>query len=435
MHRRNFLVRSGLLMGSAALSACGGKQLATLATAAPTYPDWESVMAEFELARDPVYMAAFLFASHPRPVREAIEFHRSELDKSPVGHLYHRWAEFEGKLVKTAAAYLDVDPKDIAITDSTTEGLAMLYGGMQVRPDQEMLCTDHDHYSTQMSFAHRALRTGAKTRQIPLYKDIHSVTAEEIVETTVKALRPSTRVFASTWVHSSTGLKLPIRAMADAIAEVNAKRDEDDRVIFCVDGVHGFGYENTTMPELGCDFFISGTHKWLFGPRGTGLVWGKPEAWPVSQPTIPTFNGTNYARWEGEDLPEPTPAHLLTPGGFKTYEYRWSVPQAFEFVESVGRQRIEDRTHELAGQMKAGLQEMKGVKLITPMERSMSGGIVCFDVDGLEAKQVVKMLGKRGVVATETPYAVKYPRVAPSILNTEADVKATLDAIASVRSA
>jgi selenocysteine lyase/cysteine desulfurase len=83
---------------------------------------------------------------------------------------------------------------------------------------------------------------------------------------------------AVTWVHSSTGLKLPIHEMALAIQSINRSRGEQDRVIFCVDGVHALGVEDFRVSELGCDFLIARTHRGMFGPRGTGLVWGHQRA-------------------------------------------------------------------------------------------------------------------------------------------------------------
>jgi selenocysteine lyase/cysteine desulfurase len=53
----------------------------------------------------------------------------------------------------------------------------------------------------------------------------------------------------------------------------------EDRVFLCVDGVHGFGVEAATPAALGCDSLVAGCHKWLFGPRGTGLIWGRSDAW------------------------------------------------------------------------------------------------------------------------------------------------------------
>src|SRR2546422_934516 len=171
-----------------------------------------------------------------------------------------------------AAQHQGVQPTDIALTDSTTMGLGLLYGGLKLRQGQEILTTRHDHYSTEISLRQRAERTGATVRSIPLYERIEAVTEDEIVQSILKALTPRTRVVAVTWVHSSTGLKLPIRKIADALAPVNARRDPADRALLCVDGVHGLGIEDVTLPELGCDFFVAGTHKWLFGPRGTGFV-------------------------------------------------------------------------------------------------------------------------------------------------------------------
>ena len=51
-------------------------------------------------------------------------------------------------------------------------------------------------------------------------------------------------------------------------------RDAADRILLCVDGVHGFGAVDVDLPDLGCDFLATGTHKWLFGPRGTGIAVG-----------------------------------------------------------------------------------------------------------------------------------------------------------------
>src|SRR5262249_8992192 len=149
-----------------------------------------------------------------------------------------------------------------------------------LRPSQEILSTIHDHYSTATALSLRARRTGASFRQIPLYQKLETVSQGEIVDTLIKALRPETRIVAVTWVHSSTGLKLPIRLIAEALGKVNEGRFPDDRALLCVDGVHGFGVEDVRIADLDCDFFVAGCHKWMFGPRGTGLVWGRSAAWP-----------------------------------------------------------------------------------------------------------------------------------------------------------
>jgi hypothetical protein len=42
--------------------------------------DWASVRRQFALARDLAHLSTFVFASHPAPVRAAIEAHRAGLD-------------------------------------------------------------------------------------------------------------------------------------------------------------------------------------------------------------------------------------------------------------------------------------------------------------------------------------------------------------------
>ena len=102
-------------------------------------------------------------------------------------------------------------------------------------------------------------------------------------------------------MHSSSGLRLPVAQIAETLSEINRNRDEKDRVLLIVDGVHGFGVEDPKITALGCDAFAAGTHKWLFGPRGTGFVWAKPEVWKRMRPVIPSFSSPDlFAAWEEE---------------------------------------------------------------------------------------------------------------------------------------
>ena len=275
-----------------------------------------------------------------------------------------------------------------------------------------------------------ATRTGTKFRQIALYRNPGTATEGEIVRSMIDAVTPRTRVIAVTWVHSSTGVKLPIREMADALVEINAGRDEEDRALLCVDGVHGLAIDNVTLPDLGCDFFVSGTHKWLYGPRGTGLVWGKPDAWPAANPIIPPFNYDSLSRWMGR-MPAgySPPGPEMTPGGFHSFEHRWAVNEAFLFHQRIGRDRVAARVHEQNRQLKAGLAGMPHVTLHTPMCDHLSAGIVCFEVEGMEPREVVERVARRNIIASTSPYATTYARMAPCIINTPQEVDTALAAV------
>ncbi|MBK9306851.1 MAG: aminotransferase class V-fold PLP-dependent enzyme [Nitrospira sp.] len=432
--RRGFLVRTGLALSTAVLTEACSRTLAHQHTLPYRFTNWEDLRAQFVLSPHLIHLATFFLASHPTPVREAIERYRAGLDADPIGYWQEQEEKQEARVLLAAADYLGAHPTDIALTDSTTMGLGLLYGGLQLQPGQEILTTTHDHYSTETALRLRAERTGATVRQISLYRALKTVTRDEIVESLRKGISTATRIVAVTWVHSSTGLKLPIHEMALAIQTINRSRDEQDRIIFCVDGLHGLGVEDFSVSELGCDFFVAGTHKWMFGPRGTGLVWGHPKAWPIAQATIPTFSGQAYELWmENKSSRNLPPSVHMTPGGFHSFEHRWALDEAFRFHQAIGKSTVTQRIYELNQQLKQGLASMRYVTLHTPMSQNLSAGIVCFDVNGLQPRQVVEKLRERGIVGSVTPYATKYVRFAPSLINSPKEIENTLEEIRKLR--
>ncbi|HET7857530.1 MAG TPA: aminotransferase class V-fold PLP-dependent enzyme [Gaiellaceae bacterium] len=418
LDRRAFLVRSGLALAAAGLLEHESDEAAAAPQAAPL--PWRAVRAQFRLTPVYVHLGGLLLASHPTPVRRAIETHRRALDRNPVHYLHERGPTLEARVLSSAGSYLGARPTDIALTDSTTMGLSLLYNGIDLRAGQEALTTEHDFFVTHEALRLKAERSGASVRRVRLYDRSENASTDAIVDALVRAVRPRTRVVAITWVHSSTGVKLPVRRIADRLASINANRDDRDRALLCVDGVHGLGVENVTMSGLGCDYFAAGCHKWLFGPRGTGIVWGHARAWPFAGATIPSFSGGG-------------PGAYMTPGGFHSFEHRWALGEAFRFHQSLGKERVERRIHMLNRRLKAGLASMSHVTLKTPRSDALSAGLVCFDVRGLSPSAVVAALRRRRIIGTVTPYTPSYARLAAGLLNTPRDVDRALSAIRTLR--
>lgn len=432
MDRRAFLVA-----GTAALTACSlpgtaGTTQVYGAAPAGVVPDWEWVRAQFDLAPDYVHMSSFYLASHPRSVRDEIERHRRTIDRNPLLAV-HGQSDMPATIAAAAAEYLEGRPGEVTLTGSTTMGLALIYHGLPLRAGQEVLTTTHDHYSHHESIRLAAGRTGATVRKIALYDEPAAAAEDEIVDRLRRALRPQTRVVGVTWVHSGTGVKLPLRAIAAALVEHNASRSDSDRVLLVVDGVHGFGVEDEAVAAIGLDFFAAGTHKWILGPRGTGVIWGREGRWADIQPTVPAFEKELFVAWM-EDKPPggPTRAAWVTPGGFKAFEHLWALPAAFAFHRRLGRARVAERIHQLNTQCKDGLAAMKHVRLHTPRNPSLSSGLVSFEVNSMTPDAAVARLLQRRVVASTSPYATSFVRLAPSLVNSPVDVDAALAAVRSL---
>lgn len=427
MLRREFLSVAGLALAGSTL----GMKDAMASTASEAIANlnvgtWDQLRNLFSLSRDYVHLSTFLLASHPKPVAVEIERHRKGFDENPSDYWHEHFETIDGKISTAAADYMGGRADQIALTDSTTMGLGLVYSGLKLNPGDEILQTVHDHYSTDMSLQYRADRTGAKVRRIALYDKPAIATSEEIVNRLLGGISKKTKVVAVTWVHSSTGVKLPIRAMADAIKKVNNKRSEKMQIVFCVDGVHGFGIENVDVSTLGCDFFIAGTHKWIFGPRGTGVVWGSDHGWKNCNPVIPSFS-QSYDVWLGASKQSLVPiGEHMSPGGFHSFEHRWALPAAFDLHLSLGKDNVQNRIHELNTQTKQGLAKMSHVTLHTPMSTDLSSGLVCFDVKGVSPHEVVKRMHAKGIIMSSTPYRESFARFAPSLINNEAEIDQAL---------
>lgn len=427
--RRRFLAAAAASAATAGLPPVLAADAAQTASSPQGPPDWEWVRAQFDARRDLAHFASFYIASHPRPVREAIEGLRRAIDENPFEVVEHGLFERPHEVRAAAAAYLGGTADEVALVRSTTEGLAHLYTGLALRPGQEVLTTTHDHYSHHESIRLAAEKAGATVRKVALHDDPAAARVDEMADRLRRALSAKTRVVGVTWVHSSTGLKLPIRRLAEVVRAANAGRSPGEETLLVVDGVHGLGVEDETVAQMGCDFFVAGTHKWIFGPRGTGVVWGRREAWAAVRPTVPSFEMPPYEAWLDGLVPGSTQAPWMSPGGFHAYEHLWALPAAFAFHARIGRSRVAARIHALNAQLKDGLAAMGHVKLLTPRDPALSAGLVVFEVAGRTAEQVVRALHERKVVASTSPYKPTFPRLAGSLLNTPQEVEQALGAV------
>ena len=427
LDRRQFLATASAALAAGALKkAPGGFDP----------QDWGAVRDQFDLQPGLAHLSMFYLTSHPRPVRIAIEDYRQQLDRNPyqtVEQLMFDKPEnhLPTKIAARLASYTGVDASEIALTQNTTTGLSTLYHGLPLAPTDEVLVTTHDHYVHHESVRLATERAGASWRKITLYDSTDSMSAEAIAERVRKEIRPSTRVFGTTWVLSSDGVRMPLKAIADALATVNAQRPPEQRVLFFVDGVHGIGIEDPHLAALGCDGFAAGTHKWLFGPRGTGFIWARKEVWARMRPLIPTMTGLDlFADWR-DGTPRGTPrAAWFSPGGFQAFEHLWAVPAALDFHQAIGPARITERVHALNLQLNQQLRALPNVTVRTPLDEAFHAGIVAFDVKGVDAGKAVAKLIEGGVLASTSPYRDVCVRLSCGIMNTTHEIE---KAVAAVR--
>jgi selenocysteine lyase/cysteine desulfurase len=446
LSRRDFVATVGLSLAGtmAARSAAANEGVAVPAVDGNS--DWDAVRAQFNLAPDWMHFSQFFIVSHPKPVRDAIERYRNMIDRQPFETVEHgmgfapipadqpQYDPYPLRVQQAAAAYIGGKPEEIALTDSTTQGLALIYQGLTLKPGDEVLCTTHDHYVHHEAIRLAVEKSGATTRRIPLYDQPADASADEMVNRLKRAIGPATRVVGITWVHSSSGVRIPVRALAEVVKEANAGRGKNEQILVVLDAVHGFGNQEEQLAELKVDFASAGTHKWIFAPRGTGIVWVPEKNWGKIRATIPTFyDAEPFNAWADErPLHAPTSISAISPGGFKAYEHQWAMTEAFEFHQRIGRKRVAERIAALNTQCKEGLAKISKVKLLTPKDAGLSAGLVAFEVEGQSASETVHKLHAKKVVASASPYKISKARLAPSLVNDEREVEAALRAVREI---
>jgi selenocysteine lyase/cysteine desulfurase len=432
--RRAFLAAPAAIAATALMPS---SLLAAVAAETPPPADlssWDAIRAQFVLDPSLAHFASFYIASHPALVREAIEGYRRAMDRNPYHVVEQGMFEDDAhnlplQVQREVADYLGGKPEEVCLTGNTTTGLALVYHGLPLKPGDEVLTTTHDHYSHHESIRLATERAGASMRKIALFDEAADASTDSIIDALLKGIGPKTRVVGLTWVHSSSGIRLPIREISAALRQRSGQP-----LMLVVDGVHGIGATDETIAELGCDYFCAGTHKWMFAPRGTGLVWATAENWARLRPTIPSFTDfAQYQAWETGGAPAtPNNANRMSPGGFHAYEHQWGTAAAFRMHKQMGRARVAARIGELNSRCKAGLAGIAKVTLHTPVSAELSAGLVAFEIDGVAPAEVVGRLLEKGIVASTSPYAITYARLAPSLVNTSDQVDAAVAAVRDI---
>src|SRR5205814_6199974 len=99
----------------------------------------------------------------------------------------------------------------------------------------------------------------------------------EITTAFERALNNRTRLILIAHQINLTGQITPVKAVCDM---ARAKGIET-----IVDGAHSFGQFDFKQKDLGCDYFGTSLHKWLYAPKGTGLLYVKRDKiahlWPL----------------------------------------------------------------------------------------------------------------------------------------------------------
>ena len=216
-------------------------------------------------------------------------------------------------------------------------------------------------------------------------------TPEAIVQRLGAALTPRTRVLCLPHVQHCHGAVLPVRELC-ALARSRG-------VFTVVDGALAAGHVDLNLGELGCDAYAMGVDRWLNGPLDVGLLYVRGEAQARLWPALPD----RPDGWSGVDrfnLPL-APAPPAWAGSARFGHGRVhrgpavaAMPLAFELQNAVSRPLMQARLRALAQQLRAGLQRIPGVEVVTPAHPALHAGIVSVRIPGRSPATIVDTVAR-----------------------------------------
>jgi L-cysteine/cystine lyase len=175
---------------------------------------------------------------------------RRELEQGRAKDHFERRSELTDSLRAAYARTLGCDPADVALTTSTTEGIAQTIGGLQLDAGDEIVTSDEEHPGLLGALSAARELHGVLIREVPL---------AEVAE----ASGPRTRLVACSHVGWMSGSLAPAE-----LAELD--------VPVLLDGAQGVGAVEVDVRALGCDAYAGAGQKWLCGPDGTGMLYVSP---------------------------------------------------------------------------------------------------------------------------------------------------------------
>jgi len=309
------------------------------------------------------------------------------------------------------ARMLRVSADEIAVTRNTSEGSNIIVKGVDLKPGDEVLITDHNHPSNNDSWKVRARRDGFVVKSLPV--PVPARSADALVSAFEAAITPRTKVIAVTHLTSTTGILYPARE----IAALARKRG----IYMHLDGAQTFGALDVNLQEIGCDSYSTSAHKWLMGPLEAGLLYVRAERIPQIWPSIVT------AGWS---------EHLQGARKFEVFGQRddprvVALEAAIDFVSLIGAGVVEERMRALSGRFKSQLREIPAVELKTNLEPELSGGVIKFSLKGARTAEAYNKLWERHriSIAMTASGDSEGLRVSPHIYNSMEEIESAVQAV------
>jgi selenocysteine lyase/cysteine desulfurase len=277
------------------------------------------------------------------------------------------------------ARLLNAERDEIAVIENATRAWDMAFYAFRFRPGDRILTGRAEYASNWIALKQVTDRTGARIEIVP--DDEHGQIDVAALES---MLDEDVKLVSLVHVPTQSGLVNP----AADVGRVTRAAG----VPLLLDACQSVGQLPLDVDELGCDILSGTGRKFLRGPRGTGFLYVRRGLIEQLEPPLLDMRAADW-------LPDGGYTIRRDARRFENWETYYAgkvgLGVAVDYALELGVDAIWARIQELAGRLRDALREVEGVTLLD--RGAVLGATVTFTVEGTEAADVQRRLGKRGV--------------------------------------
>jgi len=374
---------------------------------------WNHLRWQFLIPEGQSYFNTGTLGASPRAVVDAVTDHLRYVEESLAlwdfsGDRPERLAGYrpEKGLRQKLADYVHCDLDEIGLTVNATMAMSLMANGLDLQAGDEVLITDKEHPGGRSGWDLRQKRHGVVVKEVPVPTTVKD--PDEIVRAFTAAVSPRTRVLAVPHITSGQGIVLPVKRLCAMARE--------RRVLSVIDGAQAVGHLHVNVRDIGCDAYFSSPHKWLLAPKGNGFLYLRQDVQARVWTTLASSQWNNYN--EG--------MFRLQQYGTLNQSLLRGLEAAIDFMDRIGRDRIEARVRFLGTYLRTGLGQVPGATIVTPTHADLSAGITSWGVTGVTGRRLQDELWDRKKIRVRASGEAAV-RQSCHIYNNVAELNATLD--------
>jgi selenocysteine lyase/cysteine desulfurase len=322
---------------------------------------------EFLLEPGLIHLNTGTFGLMPRHVRERMAWATRRFESNPVLQGYKDAPDTvrgQAEAVRArAGTLLNCSADEVLLTHGTADGLGQVASSIDFPAGSRVLTSGAEHDAGVECWRWLARRRGGFVDVVPCPPEETDVAA--ILDRFAKAMRPETKVICVSDVIAWTGLRMPIRELSELAHAHGA--------LMVVDGAQASGHVPIDVMAMGCGAYAASGHKWLLGPKGTGMLYVRKDA---AQRILPVAweDGPKVMNESTGGCPLPQMIGL----GAAIEDYQRRGPAA-EFARNVA---LRNRLWEMLG-------ELKGITPLGPPPGAQATALLGFRLpDGVDAAKL-----------------------------------------------